>query len=286
MTLALLPMLSSLSPGSLLTASPAAADQVWYQSVGRTSADAACERSSTTELAAGWTQWAPSWAKWVNKNTGGFVCNRQITWAYDSTSTSGSSSVTCTTTSGGTIVIPCAVGAYGPGGGIVFYDAGAQQSWGRYLEAAPNTWWSGPGDPGLQWSGNTSTTVSTSTDIGTGSANTTAIIVQDNTADRAATDARAYNGGEKTDWFLPSLDELNQLCRYAWGEPFNASATTCPGLDPPGTPPNGGFTAGDYWSSSQSVDTSSDAWNQSFDDDSQQTDDKTSELHVRPVRAF
>ena len=29
----------------------------------------------------------------------------------------------------------CAVGMVGPGGGVVFYDAGSQQWWGRFLEA-------------------------------------------------------------------------------------------------------------------------------------------------------
>ena len=29
----------------------------------------------------------------------------------------------------------CAVGMIGPGGGVVFYDAGSQQWWGRFLEA-------------------------------------------------------------------------------------------------------------------------------------------------------
>ena len=38
---------------------------------------------------------------------------------------------------------PCAMGTKGQGGGIVFYDAGSSQSWGRYLEAAPAGWsWS------------------------------------------------------------------------------------------------------------------------------------------------
>ncbi|MFM8835538.1 MAG: hypothetical protein ACKOFM_01575, partial [Actinomycetota bacterium] len=31
----------------------------------------------------------------------------------------------------------CSVGSVGPGGGVVFYDAGSPQWWGRYLEAWP-----------------------------------------------------------------------------------------------------------------------------------------------------
>ena len=32
----------------------------------------------------------------------------------------------------------CKVGDVGPGGGIVFYDAGSMQWWGRFLEAKPD----------------------------------------------------------------------------------------------------------------------------------------------------
>ena len=31
------------------------------------------------------------------------------------------------------------IGKIGPAGGIIFYDAGSNQSWGRYLEAAPQS---------------------------------------------------------------------------------------------------------------------------------------------------
>lgn len=35
----------------------------------------------------------------------------------------------------------------GPGGAIVFYDAGSTKAWGRYLEAAPTGWSGSPNDP-------------------------------------------------------------------------------------------------------------------------------------------
>ena len=58
------------------------------------------------------------------------------------------------------------------------------------------------------------TTGATATAIGTGSDNTDAIIsVQGDTqSDYAAGLASTYSGGGYTDWFLPSKDELNQMC--------------------------------------------------------------------------
>ena len=70
---------------------------------------------------------------------------------------------------------------------------------------------------GIRWAiwnnGSYVTTGAAATAIGTGSANTDAIIsVQGDTqSDYAAGLARAYTGGGYTDWFLPSKDELNQM---------------------------------------------------------------------------
>jgi len=305
LTLALLPMLSSFAPGGQVagftTASPAVANKVWYQSVGRASETAACEKSTVAELAAGWTDWAPSWEQWVNGGKGGFVCNRQITWAFDSVPPSSSGSGTtpitrsCTTTSGGSTPIACAVSTtsvrvYGPGGGIVFYDAGAVQSWGRYLEVAPQTW-ANPtrGDPSLAW-GEVGTdcsalniTGAVGTAIGTGLANTNAITTAcDAEQAPAAWAARNYTGGGLAtgSWFLPSHDELNQLCRYASSEVFDAAATTCTGS----TTPVGGFHAASYWSSSQNGATSARA--QYFLNGFQYPDSKFNSFSVRPFRAF
>ena len=268
--LALLPMLSTFAPGGQVagftTASPASADQIWYQSTGRTGADAPCQKSSTTEFADGWTQWTPSWAKWVNNNTGGFVCNRQITWAFDSVppSSSGSSSVTCAT--GGGAAGTCVLGATGPGGGIVFYVNESNATGARYLEAAPNTWSGGGTDPGIAWCSNTSTFIAGTfgTAIGTGKANTDLMVAVGACTTGAANSVRAYTGGGVS-WFLPSKDELNAL--------YTQTAVV------------GGFAAGSYWSSSQGGDAFV-AWNQNFVDGFQSDVTKASTLHVRPVRAF
>lgn len=106
----------------------------------------------------------------------------------------------------------CKVGDFGPGGGVVFYVADSKQSWGTYLEAAPNSWEGGSSDPaiawcpGFNWEGNLPTTESS---LGSGSSNTSASIAR--CPSGAAERARAYRGGGKSDWFLPSQDELHQL---------------------------------------------------------------------------
>ena len=163
----------------------------------------------------------------------------------------------------------CAVGDTGPGGGIVFYDAGSVQSWGRYLEAAPfgdevqRTWATG---------GNQSAAVSGAdgTANGTGEQNTADIVAQSGNV--AATSAAVYcselvSGGQ-SDWFLPSKDELNLMYTNLH------SAST----------PLGGFSSVYYWSSSEGG--GSIAWFRNFDGGGQYYDGKSVALYVRPVRAF
>jgi len=257
LTLALLPMFSTFAPGGQVagftTASPAAANKVWYQSVGRASATAACEKSTTTELAAGWTQWAPSWAKWVNGGNGGFVCDRQITWAYDTPP------VSCAT--GGGAAGTCVLGATGPGGGIVFYVNDSADTGSRYMEAA-----TADSSSGITWCSNTTTLIAGTfgTAIGTGKANTDLMVAGGACISGAANSVRGYNGGGVS-WFLPSIDELNQL----YGQKDVV----------------GGFADDDYWSSSQRVDADF-AWNQNFDNGVQSNAGKIFTLGVRPVRAF
>ena len=211
----------------------------------------------------------------------------------------------------------CAVGEIGPGGGTVFYVASSQfTSTGSacdtactYLEAAPVGWIKSPSysgqidwcsfairsvDPGCMWSRNAGRgTYLTRTAIGTGYANTSAMITQSNTRGRASKAARAFQGGGKTDWFLPSKDELNALCKWAFDDTVNALCNreeddTSAVLEMR----NGGFAPGYYWSSSESILSSKRglpvyfAWYQSFKYGFQGNLTKSYPFFVRPVRAF
>ena len=179
----------------------------------------------------------------------------------------------------------CVVGDIGPGGGLVFYDAGSAQDWGQYLEMAPKTW----GDnetTGTQWcsDGSTSIAGAVGTAVGTGSANTTAMLALPCTSG-AAFSADAYDGGGFTDWFLPSKDELNAMCNYS-NYPTTPPTWACTGSQD-GTFSTGtyGFDSVVYWSSSQNY--AYTAWFQLLGVGSQKyVGFKTNALRVRPVRAF
>ena len=131
-------------------------------------------------------------------------------WSTRATLTATPQSATqATCTTGG----PCSAGDIGPGGGIVIYDAGGPQAWGTYLEAATKDL---PPNTGSAWCSNTTTQVppgtngitSLGTAIGTGAANTTAMLAGGFCTSGAGVAARAYRGGGKSDWFLPAKDEL------------------------------------------------------------------------------
>jgi len=172
----------------------------------------------------------------------------------------------------------CFVGDTGPAGGIIFYDAGSTQSWGRYLEAACAGWSDGTcggadlTDPGHVW-GCVRVTISGAdgASIGTGEQNTTDIVTGCVTSDITAaerTDALVLGG--QTDWFLPSKDELNEMFIN-----IHISLT-----------PLGGFSGDKYFSSSEGP---GDAlgWSQDFLTGVPTFATWKDEVHyVRPVRAF
>ena len=125
----------------------------------------------------------------------------------------------------------------------------------------------------IQWyNGSYVTTGATGTAVGTGSANTDAIIsVQGGTeTSYAAGLARAYTDGTYTDWFLPSIDELNLM--YS-----NIGQGSSLGNI-------GNFADEYYWSSTEND--NDDAWGQNFDFGGQDFRNKNFTVNVRAVRAF
>ena len=157
--------------------------------------------------------------------------------------------------------VSCAVGDIGPGGGVVFYDAGSMQSWGRYLEAAPASCEIAgvPFKPvgGVQGIHALQIDRVRAKAIGMGKANTD-LIVQKYGATRshaaALVRSQACNG--LTDWFLPSSGELNLAWRVLAQNRVNREPT-----------PVGGFDIGYYWTSSDYNGT--EAWTQYFNDGQQ-----------------
>lgn len=166
----------------------------------------------------------------------------------------------------------------GPAGGIIFYDKGSYSDGWRFLEAAPYSTAPLTDWASKQWGGYDTAITGTGTAIGTGKANTALIIAwlknnTDNTygdvtykTDRAAylCDALIFNG--YSDWFLPSLDELDEIYTVLYlGSSGNLTSTS-------------------YWSSSEN--NASDAWSRDFSDGTQTTSVKNSTFRVRAIRAF
>jgi hypothetical protein len=105
----------------------------------------------------------------------------------------------------------------------------------------------------------------------------------------AAELAAGYSHNTVDDWFLPSRDELNALCKWAFNDTANAICNNngSGGLSSMGV---GGFSTDYYWSSSESSSSPNfpilfaDA--QNFGAGGQNNGGKTNMYYVRPVRAF
>ena len=115
------------------------------------------------------------------------------------------------------------------------------------------------------WNGSfVATSANSATD---GSGNTAKILLaQGNTGSYAAKLCHDYRGGNFSDWFLPSKDQLNTL--------YTQKTLV------------GGFTDDIYWSSTESA--VGEAWVQDFQDGTQHTDNTSDGATVgtRAVRAF
>ncbi len=178
------------------------------------------------------------------------------------------------------------VGDIGPAGGLIFYVKGSFSDGWRYLEAAP-------ADIAVDGSvyfhifgfhrntpAGSSVLVGTATGIGTGQANTTALVaamgsaaytspssmVETTTGDYAARLCANHVVETYDDWFLPSKDELHQMYQ-------NLKLNEL-----------GGFSDGAYWSSSEYDATF--AWYIAFSNETISNIYKSYTFSVRPVRAF
>jgi len=199
------------------------------------------------------------------------------------------------------------IGDTGPAGGIIFYYRAAGFSCGptrtatcKYLEAAPSDWNSGS-DPTNRWAQQqpgadyVMTTVAspdtaTATGIGWGYRNTRAIVAQGNSNRSYSVSpiADSYtvtvSGVVYDDWYLPSKDELNQMCKWQRRVAWTSDATVCSGGTLNSGPGASGFVATDYWSSSEYVSTM--AFAQVFGDGTQRSSYKFNYLSIRPIRSF
>ncbi len=168
------------------------------------------------------------------------------------------------------LLTPATVGDFRTGG-VVFWVDPADNTHGLVCAIEDQS-------GGIHWyNGSDTTTGATGTAIGTGSANTTAIIADQGAVETAyaAGLARAYRGGGYTDWFLPSKNALNKM--YQNKATINTTASENGGADFPNS-----FSY--YWSSTE-VDSGS-VWLQYFSNGDQFYIDKSSTFFVRAVRAF
>ena len=193
-----------------------------------------------------------------------------------------------TVTGSGTTASPYVVNATGGtsghyvgelfGGGIVFY---VYNNGANGLIASLDDL---DGGSGVAWSGNISTLIgATAQSFYDGAANTTAMVTQDATANKAGTLCDNYTGGSQTDWYLPASWELNLLYNSAFTINTileNDGDGTTNGLNPENVAP----IYGRYWSSTEYG--SNSAWYYYFNLGNSNTDSKASTYRVRAVRAF
>ena len=170
----------------------------------------------------------------------------------------------------------CAIGDRAPGGGYVFYVSATPiniatgiSTGGIYLATAPQTWYGTAADPTASWGCRGTDISGTSAAVGSGAENTWLNTLGCATAGRASRLAADSSAQGFTDWFMPSIGELNLI--YSNLKLSNLSD----------------LTGADYWSSTQDASGPSFyAQYQWFGGGSYGATDKDNALSVRPIRAF
>ena len=186
------------------------------------------------------------------------------------------------------------VGDPGPSGGIIFYKNLNRPAGSQYFEVACAGWSDGTcggsdlTDPRPAWGcEGTSITDADGIAMGTGEQNTTditAIVGGCATSGIAARLANDLTLGGQIDWFLPSKDELNALCKWAHVDAVNATCND-EGWGSSWPLTYGDFSMNYYWSSSELSNTIANS--QGLNDGYQTPFYAKSNLaYVRPVRSF
>ena len=172
------------------------------------------------------------------------------------TSTTPTTTATTTTTTTTTTVAPVvySVGDPGPSGGKIFYKDLTRATGSQYFEVACANWQNNcagtnSSDPQVDW-------------------------------DSALAAANNLVLGGNDDWFMPSIDELNELCKYARDTHQAAGATTiCQG----GTL-RSGFNTDYYWTTFEYGLNGANL--QLFDTGAQAGGCKCNPASIRPIRVF
>ena len=193
----------------------------------------------------------------------------------------------------------CKVEDVGPGGGFVFYDAGKQEPWGRYLEFACPGWQNdcdGSPDPELEY-GCRDTYPELQESVGLGEANSRALVEKCGIDSAAGAPLEFVSLSGVDDWFLPSQWELEELYKYLEKYVFPAKS-----FDPAQIAEAGFTTVApyEYWSSTTRTEEGSIYWNFQFGSPgitfgprpNSQPGRYTSDMveytsaRIRPIRAF
>ena len=175
------------------------------------------------------------------------------------------------------------VGDTGPGGGKIFMTpSSGSNTTNFYFESALSGWNGDSTDTLAPWCSLTNQYIGSSgvapqlTTIGSGYSNTNAMVAAGKCTSGAATVARAYSGGGLSDWYLPSLGELQQMyAQRATIGGFNLMTEA-------GT----ARTTTTYWSSSEDSSQNFYARSWSFATNGNDNWTKSLKFGVRPIRSF
>lgn len=162
------------------------------------------------------------------------------------------------------------IGDFNYGGVIFWLDPATNNSSGLVCAVSDQS-----NSIGASWGSNTPTIGNVATAIGTGQANTNAILAVHTQGTNAAKLCNSYTANGYSDWYLPSKDELNEMF-------VNKSIIQTTSAA------NGGanFKNYAYWTSSEHATDPTRALNQFFNFGSQNSNQKAAIFHVRAIRTF